>query len=220
LERPAGYRPPPESDLIDEILLAAGKALYLANQFEVKCKFVLTVAYAEEALKNPDSVLALQEELMRGYLATKLSQRNNKPKQLGRILQDPGTVPPGTSEGESEALEKAREARNHIAHETAGAIGDLEGRSVEHMLTALRRLHAEVIDLAKGDYVVSAWAHQITDRKARLWSSVENLEWVEYWVFGHIPQEWLDSESTPDHQPPRTIREAATYQPWYSKGDR
>jgi hypothetical protein len=31
MKPPVGYRPPPESDLIDEIMLATGKALYLAN---------------------------------------------------------------------------------------------------------------------------------------------------------------------------------------------
>jgi hypothetical protein len=60
MDTSVGYRPAPESDLIDEILLAAGKALYLANQFESKCKFVLSVADAEETLKD-DPVLSLGE---------------------------------------------------------------------------------------------------------------------------------------------------------------
>jgi hypothetical protein len=212
MDQPIGYRPPPESDLIDEILLAAGKALYLANEFEVKCKFVLTVAYAEEALKA-DPVIALQEELMREHLSAKVPRR----KRLHGILRDLTTVPPGIREHESLALERARDARNYIAHEAARAIGGLEGKNVQHMLVALRKLHTEVINLANGDYIVSSWAHQIEEPDAPFWSSAENLEWVEHWVFGHIPSEWLDDDWMPDHRPPKTIREAVSYKPWYSR---
>lgn len=209
MKRPAGYRPPPESDLIDEILLAAGKALYLANKFEEKCKIVLKVAYAEEALKA-DPVILLEE----------LSAKIPPDKMLGKTLKGLATVPPGMRDHESDALEKARAARNDIAHEGAGAIGELWSYGGIHMLAALRKLHAQVMDLANGDYVVSAWVRQIEDRReARFSSKEKHLEWVEYWVFGHIPQEWLDPDWKPDHRPPRTITEHLAYRPWYSKAD-
>lgn len=209
--RSVGFRPPPESDLIDEILLAAGKALYLVNQFESKCRFVLSVADAEEALKE-DPVLSLEE------LSSKLTAKRPWGKiVLSQTLKGLAEVPPGVREHESLTLEKARAARNFIAHEAAGAIGDLEGRNVQHMLHALRKLHASVIDLANGDYIASTWAHRIEDPRAPFWSSADSLEWVESWVFGHIPQEWLDEGWKPDHRPPRTIREAVFYEPWYSR---
>ena len=136
---------------------------------------------------------------------------------MGRTLKGLAEVPPGVREHEFLALEKARVARNYIAHEGAGAIGGLEGKSVQHMLNALRKLHANVIDLANGDHLVSTWVHQIEDPSAPFWTSTDNLEWVESWVFGNIPQEWLDGDWGPDHQPPRTIREAVFYKPWYSR---
>jgi hypothetical protein len=121
------------------------------------------------------------------------------------------------SEQQYRILDKAREARNHIAHEIAGAVGDLGGRDIARMLAALRWLHSEVIDVANGDYIVSGWLHQIEDRDAPFWSSAYNLAWAEYWVFGHVPMEWLDADWEPDHRPPRTIIEAVSYRPWYSK---
>jgi hypothetical protein len=212
MRRSIGYRPPPESDLIDEILLAAGKALYLANDFEAKCKSVLLVAYTEEALKT-DPVGFLQEELMRKHLSAKLPPQ----KKLHQILQDLKTVPPGTRERENLALERAKIARNYIAHEAAGAIGDLESRTVRNKLAALRKLYAAVIDLANGYYIASVWVHQIEDPRVSFWSSADNLAWVEHWVFGHMPSEWLDNDWMPNHRPPKTIREAVSYKPWYSR---
>jgi hypothetical protein len=197
--------PPPESDLIDEILLAAGKALYLANQFEFKCGIVLKVAYAEEALKD-DPVLSLEE------LATKIPDD----RMLGGTLQDLAKIPPGMREHESLTLEKARYARNYIAHEGAGAIGELWSYGVQQKLDALRKLHAKVIDLAKGYSIVSTWIRQIEELGKPLLSSIDP-DWAENWVFSHIPHEWLDPEWKPDHQPPRTIMAAMSYEPWYSR---
>lgn len=216
MKPPAGYRPPPESDLIDEIMLAAGKALYLANSFESKCKAVLTYAYAEEELED-DPVRFLQEELenpdlMKEHLSAKL-----RGKMLNQFVHALKATPPGMSEQQYRILDKAREARNHIAHETAGVVGGLQGRDVVRILAALRWLHSQVTDVANGDYIVSGWLHQIEDRDAPFWSSAHNLAWAEYWVFGHVPQEWLDADWEPNHQPPRTIREAVSYKPWYSK---
>jgi len=54
-----GCRPLPESDLIDEILLAAGKALHLANMFESKCSFVLRIANLVVDIIEHDPVIAL-----------------------------------------------------------------------------------------------------------------------------------------------------------------
>src|SRR5579863_8363630 len=55
-----GYKPPPESDLIDEILLAAGKALYLANKFESKCTYVLSIAKLVDIIQD-DPVITLEQ---------------------------------------------------------------------------------------------------------------------------------------------------------------
>lgn len=207
-KRPAGYRQPPESDLADEILLAAGKALYLANRFESKCKQILHAANVLE-LFNGDPVASLEEAV------AGLPDVENR--RLHRIVNDLSVHPIiNAGQNKLDALRKAKDARNNIAHERAGDIGP-SSHDVYGMILALRKLHTDVIDLANGDYVVSAWIHQIEDPKQSFWSNVESLEWVEYWVFGHIPQEWLDPDWKPDHQLPRTITEHLDYRPWYSK---
>jgi hypothetical protein len=148
----------PESDLIDEILLAAGKALYLANQFEFRCKIVLKVAYAEELLRD-DPVLSLEE----------LANRIPPDKMLHMTLQALANTPPGLSEDESSVLEKAKDARNYIAHEGAGAIGEItEYGGVQTKLNALRKLQAAVIELVNGDSIVSAWVYQIENPGERM----------------------------------------------------
>jgi hypothetical protein len=203
----AGYRPPPESDLIDEILLAAGKALYLANMFESKCSNVLRVANFEDIIQN-DPVITLEQ----------ISALLPNAKMLGKTLQELfARTDMNVRQEQAMLLEKAREARNYIAHEGAGAIGDLWSYSVKHKLKALRKLHAKVIDLAKGDNIASTWIYQIEEPREPLPFSTDYPDKVEYWIFGHMPREWLDHDWEPDHRPPRTIVAAMSYEPWYSR---
>ena len=203
------YGSPPESDLIDEILLAAGKALYLANSFEAKCSFVLRAFNFSDVVRE-DPVITLEQvaALVPGD------------KMLGKTLQDLfARHDTGWRQEQIALLIKAREARNYVAHEAAGAIGELYHHNVQHMLDALRLLHAKVIDLAKGDNVVSAWAYYMEELTSEPLPSisVDYLDRIESWVFGHVPREWLDPNWKPDHQPPMTIRASLSYEPWYSR---
>jgi hypothetical protein len=205
-----GYQPPPESDLIDEILLAAGKALYLANRFESNCQHVLGIANLVDLIKDP--VTSLEE------VAAKLPED----KMLGPTLQglfshaDMGIRP-----DEATALTKAKEARNYIAHEGAAAIGELSSYSVRGKLDALRALRAKVIDLANGDNIVSAWVYEIDEREPPPPIIDDYTDLVDDWIFGHLPREWLDPDWRPDHRPPKTLIEAIaaakSYKPWYSR---
>lgn len=206
-----GYRPPAEADLIDEILLAAGKALYLANVFEAKCKAVLRAADFVQ-IAEADPVQSLEE----------VAARLPRPKMLDATLRDLSSrLGIDMSGQQSSALTKARLARNYIAHEGAAAIGDLGSYNVPGMLGALRRLRAAVADLANGDNIVSAWVYQIEEPREPLPSiPADYLALVDRWVFGHVPPEWLDTSSEPDHQRPRTVRAALSYTPWYTRPDR
>jgi hypothetical protein len=205
-----GYKPPPESDLIDEILLAAGKALYLANRFESNCRHVLGIANLVDLIKDP--VTSLEE------VAAKLP----KEKMLGPTLQgllshaDMSIRP-----DEAAALTKAKEARNYIAHKGAAAIGELSSYSVQRKLDALRALRANVIDLANGDNIVSAWVYEIDEREPAPAIVDYYTDLVDDWIFGHLPREWLDPDWRPGHRAPETLIEAIaaakSYKPWYSR---
>ena len=153
-----GYRLPPESDLIDEILLAAGKALYLANLFESKCSDVLRTAHLVDLIRD-DPVVALEQ-------ASALLPSD---KMLGKTLQELFTrTDINVSQEHITLLEKAREARNYIAHQGSSAIGELSGYGVQRKLDALRKLRVKVIDLAKGDNIVSKWIYQIEEPREPL----------------------------------------------------
>src|SRR5450755_1710041 len=148
-----GYRLPYESDLIDEILLAAGKALYLANRFEANCAYVLRIANLVDVIKG-DPVLSLEEAASR--LATD--------QALGRTLRDLSSrTDMGMTRDQSTTLTQARLARNYLAHEGAAALGDLYSYNVQKMLDALRALQASVRDLAEGDNLVSELVFQIEE---------------------------------------------------------
>jgi hypothetical protein len=209
-----GYRLPYESDLIDEILLATGKALYLANRFEAKCSYVLRIANLVDVIKG-DPVLSLEDAV----------SRLSADQMLGRTLRDLSSrADMGMTPDKSAKLTRARLARNYIGHKGAAALGDLYGYNVQEMLDALRALQANVRDLAAGDNLVSEWIFQIEEPREPTPSVREAyLELVDDWIFGHMPENWLDVNWRRDHQPPRTLKEAVTaaasYQPWYSRDD-
>jgi hypothetical protein len=151
-----GRRPLPESDLIHEILLSAGKALYLANMFESKCAFVLQIANLTDIIEA-DPVISLER-------ATVMLPGG---KMLGGTLRDLlSRNDVGISEEQSATITKARLARNYIAHEGAAAIGLLWTYNVQAMLDALRGLRAKVIDLANGDNIVSAWPMTLKNQES------------------------------------------------------
>ena len=191
---PVGYRLPPESDLIDQILLAAGKALYLANRFEVNCSYILRIANLADIVQA-DPVLSLEEAL----------SRLPADQMLGRTLRDLSSrTDLGMTQDKSTALTQARLARNYVAHEGAAAFGDLYSYNVQGMLDALRALRAKVRDLAQGDNLVSAWVFQIEKPREPIPLILHAyLDLVDDWLFGHMPANWLDVNWQCDHEPPR-----------------
>lgn len=202
-----GRRPPPESDLIDVILLAAGKALYLANSYEAKLAYVLQVAKMYDLIKaNPG--VSLEE------LALSLPPK----KMLGRTLKDLGSRRGfGSNEEEGPALLKARDSRNYLAHKGATALGELRSYAVPTMLEALRDLRAAVADIAGGDNIVSSWIFQFEEPREPLPDTSDYPHLVDRWIFGHIPSEWLDAGWDPRHEEPRTLIAAMSYEPWYER---
>jgi len=209
-----GWEIAPEADLIDEILLAAGKALYLANRFEAKCSYVLAVANFVDLIKA-DPVATLED----------IASRLPAEQMLGGTLQDLLTRSDiGVTPEVSAALSRARLARNYIAHEGGAALGDLYSYDVRKMLNALRMLRSKVTDLAKADNIVSKWVFGIDEPREPIPLITHSYrELVDDWIFGHMPPEWLDANWRYEYQPPRTVIDAmvhaASYEPFFSRLD-
>jgi hypothetical protein len=163
--------PPSEPGFLNAALLAAGKALYLTNAFESKCRFVLRVAQLDSYLEIhpeatfPDAIASLSKEKLLGPTISKLRRF------------------PNVKAAEIVLLEKARNARNFIAHEGA-AFGFLYSVKEQRIRNHLVKLRANVADLARGDDVVSRWVYEIEEKEpASLTIMSDYPVMVDTWVF-------------------------------------
>lgn len=167
-----GYLPLKEPELLDEFLSAAGKALYVANSFETKCESVLCLAQLSRHLKDTgdlDASLRLLEARQHTMLG----------RTIGELKEFPII-----KKGDLATLERARDARNFIAHEGAG-LGPLFGVTAEKLRTQLVQLRLNLRPLAAGDNLVSSWLYEIEERRpapARIRDHYP--DWIESWVFG------------------------------------
>lgn len=181
---------PPDSDLVDVALLAAGKALYLCNSFEAKCRSVLRAMHiAEVMIAHPDrdaDPIASLEELIRSLpLGKTLHGTLNNIEARANLV--------GMSEDDRSALTKAREARNFIAHEGAN-IGSLYRVSAQHTVHFLTRLRTAVFDLATGDNIVSTWLYYADEpREPAPYIRVNYPDLIDLWIFGDL----ADNENNP-----------------------
>jgi hypothetical protein len=166
--------PPRDPEAADAALMAAGKALYLANAFESKCRFVLRVANLESFLEThpgaglDDAIASLARE-----------------KLLYPTIEELKSFPI-VKEDEADVLDKARDARNFIAHEGAG-FGDVFSTTESHVREHFHRLRKAVVDLARGDNIVSRWVYEIEEKEpAPLSMLLSYPTLVEEWVFGDL----------------------------------
>lgn len=141
---------------LNDLFLALGKSLYIANEFERKCKWLWKVAvmektyacrksYGENHRKAWDA--AIDEIQKKKFLARMVSE------MLG--YREP--------ENEIRILDRARVARNWIAHK-GGSIGPISHISGEDIESNLLLLNAAVDDLVPGDYLVSKWAVEVQEK--------------------------------------------------------
>ena len=166
------YLPPKEPELLDEFFLAAGKALYLACAFESKCQHVLwTFKVADHFEKTGDASASLS--LFKVMKEKLLGQTINALKRYPDFKPNDITI-----------LEKARNARNFIAHECAD-IGPLSAASSSAIQDRLDRLRHELKILAAGDNLVSCWVYELAEKEpAPRLIRQAYPKWVEKWVFG------------------------------------
>jgi hypothetical protein len=163
-----------EPELLDEIFLAIGKALYLATAFERKCRWVLCLVKLTEDFDQSGEISA-----MRALVPAM------KDKLLGQTIAGMKKFPDFSADDVA-LLERAKDARNFIAHESA-EIGSLSGVSAEHIFEQLERLRNEVEALTAGDNLISRWVYEIENRERAPREIQEQYpRWVQQWIFGAV----------------------------------
>lgn len=156
---------------LDEFFLAIGKALCLASTFEAKCTYILRIINVTEYHKNGGQLSdkkALSEVL--------------KAKLLGRAISEIRGFP-DFSDKEIKLLERARDARNFIAHEGANLGWPLSCVTPRTLRNSLSRLGVEAESLAAGDNLVSRWVFEIEEKEPAPKLIQRNYpEWVQEWI--------------------------------------
>ncbi len=158
----------------DDALLTLGRALYISNAFEDKCRYVLRMINLVEKIRS-DPVLELEEAIAQAP----------KDTMLDPTLQSVGQLLPVAGE-QAEVLAGARRARNYIAHE--GGLFSIHSEANADLCERLELLRRAVRDLAVGDNLMSGWMFQITDWKEpapkMLIAAYEGV--VDRWVFDPV----------------------------------
>ncbi len=168
-----GYDSIKEPVLIDKFCLIVGKALCLASDFESKCEFVYKAIKLNSELDEEDPKLL--DSMQR--LLKKLEYYS-----LGKMITDLQNLK--ITQGDVMLIERAKDARNYIAHEGAllGLLSEVNANDIEKKLLHLRR---EISFLIKGDNLISSWVYEIEDKEPAP-SEIQRLypKWIKKWVFG------------------------------------
>lgn len=164
------YREPRDPDRLDAFFRVVGKSLYIANEFEAKCRYVLrlvNVVQQYEATGDFNAALTLVHAM--------------KDKCLGPTLLALRSAT--SSETDLRILERAKDARNFIAHECA-LLGELSLIRQQDLTDQLARLRKEVEQLAAGDNVISRWVYEINEKEpAPKGIQLNYVEAVVLWTF-------------------------------------
>lgn len=156
---------------VEQALSVAGRALYLANAYESKCRFVLQIAELD----------AYVERVPNASFAEALAAASGQ-KLLGPIIARLSAVA-GLDSDVTRILDEAKSARNFIAHEGA-AFGYVHGTRPAAVQSHLERLRHQLRRLVPGDDLVSRWVYQIEEKEPPPTSpSHAYPALVETWVF-------------------------------------
>lgn len=169
------------SALSNAALLATGKALHICNRFESTCKWVFQVAESIGYLQKNEGA-SLQEAFS-----------NFKEKFLHGTIKGLGEISEIKKE-ELDTLERAKDARNYIAHESALFFAGTEKKGL--IFARLKKLREEVQILAHGANLVFLWSYEIEHRELGPREIFKNYpDMVDNWVFGHIAKQMEVFES-------------------------
>jgi hypothetical protein len=157
---------------VELLMLAFGKALHLACEFERKCQYVLRVFNLGEMFRVTGDVeatfaaAAAAKDLLLAHTIAGMKKNSY------------------VTTNEVELLTKGRLARNYIVHES-GKIGPINQLQAKNITDAFDALRPAVIDLAKGDNVVSVWNLAIQEKLvAPEWMTQTYDARVLSWIFG------------------------------------
>jgi len=167
------YRGVKEPELLDEFLLAVGKALCVASAFERKCQWVLRMVKLTDYLEEGGDT---SRAAVNALLAV------TKDKFLGPTVGDMKGLPDFSAD-EVALLERAKDARNFIAHDSAD-IGTWA--STKQIFEQRERLRNEVEALTAGDNVISCWIYRLENHKELGLPGIEEdyPRLVRQWIFG------------------------------------
>jgi len=166
------YLPIREPELLEQFFSAVGKALYLATDFEAKCCYVLRMAklaHHWEETGDASATMALAKVLKDKMLCATI----NELKGFSEIKV-----------ADIDLLEKAKDARNYIAHECAVVGLAVPAKFIHEQI---ERLRTQVVVLAGGDNVVSRWVYEIEEKEPAPRDIQRTyVQRVEEWVFGQL----------------------------------
>lgn len=134
----------------DHALLTGGRALYVAQAFEEKCRSLLRFGHLTKGAEA-DPIASL-EDLIARLPADQL---------LGGTLTSLASLLPAAHK-HGETLTAARGARNYIAHESLHF--DLHSTSREGLMERMDALRQQVRVLAEGDNLISTWLFHVEER--------------------------------------------------------
>ena len=162
---------------IEEFLLAVGKALYLASAFEAKCRGMLQIARIVRHLEHMGDDLDAACELTRAM----------RDKLLADTIRELATFPEFKAT-DIAVLDRARRARNVIAHEIA-ELEPLSRVSTKVLSDRIARLRLELAMLIEieGDNLVSRWIFEIEEKRPAPRDIQQQYpHWVKEWVFSAV----------------------------------
>lgn len=161
---------PIQNPWADAAMLTGGRAMYVAQAFEEKCRSLLRMGHIVAGIES-DPVAKLED----------LVACVPDDKMLGATLIDLATVWPDAGEHQA-VLSAAREARNYIAHESLRFGIHSRWESLGERMFELRRM---VRALADGDNLVSTWWFFIEERHQSAPSRLiaEYPTMIDQWVF-------------------------------------
>jgi hypothetical protein len=170
------YQGVKEPELLDEFFLAVGKALYWASAFERKCQWVLRMVKLTDYLEEGGDT---SRSAVNALLAA------TKERLLGPTVTDMKKLLEDFSFDDVVLLERAKVARNFIAHHIADIIGTRA--SAKEIVEQRERLRSEVDALVAGDNVVSCWIDDFQNKEPVSRGMREDYPTlVRRWIFGAI----------------------------------
>jgi hypothetical protein len=182
--------PVKETAAVNSLMLALGKSLHLACEFERKCQYVLRILNSAKMFESTGDARAT-------FAAAKVA----KDRMLGKTIE--GMARTGALPIEEvDCLIAALNARNYIAHESS-KIGSLHMIRADHITEIFATLRPNIIDLAKGDNIISMWDLAIQEKQeAPKWMTETYEARVLSWIFGEpfhgvsSSDEWAARELT------------------------